>query len=1257
MGEVERRTTRILVDLQACQTAGSAHRGVGRYSKALFETMAELRGDRELFGCVASHHPHKMDTDAVPQSRLVQTGSLPDWMGGRDFQGGETDSLDALLHGATLNVARPDVVHVSHVFEGLGERVPLPSISARPAGQVMSATLYDLIPLRFPEHYFQNLGLERWYRNRLKWLRQADLLLAISEASRRDAIDLLGIDPSRVVSIHGGISKHFKPVADQGEARRGLRARYGINRDGFVLYTGGDDHRKNLQGAILAFANLPSEVRQTLQLAIVCSIEAKRKATLVDMARKAGLLGDDILFLGFVPEDDLVALYSTCTAFFFPSLYEGLGLPVLEAMACGAPVIGGDNSSIRELIVRQDALFDASSTTAITDSLLRVVKEPGFAEDLRKTGLARAKDYTWENTTRLALDAFDEALRRKRENGIAAAQQGWLPRRRMAMLTPLPPCRSGIADYNAYFLPYLARYFDIDLYVDGYTVTDTAINSAFRIYDARDLPANASSYDVVHYEFGNSDFHAHMLPLLERIPGVVGLHDAFLSGLMGYMEFNRQEKDRFAREMLYSHAGQARHYLAPVQARTNAIEAAMIGLPGSKRVLDHAIGVIAHSPFSLSTVRRFHPEGWRAPYRISPQMVALPRSGTAVDRQKARADLGFGPDDVIIATFGHVAWTKCGDRLLEAFLSPSLRDDARCHLVFVGELSRDDFGVALRDRIAKAELGRRVQVTGFLSDADYERYLWATDIAVQLRTNCRGSTSKGVLDGLAYGLPMVLNAESSFRDYDDDIVIKLSADPAPEEIASTLRELVQDPERRAGFARRGHEYVRAQHDPNLSAAQYAATIHEFIERDAATRSSRYVRLLAPHLAACPDQTGAAMRAAEFLDRRVMPVFTKPRVLIDISHIVKDDHGTGIPRVIRETIRATYCTERADFEAVAVERVGDQLVLAREWLARQGVLLPCEAEEGRLEPVVFRPGDQLLMLDSSWAQYEAFEPIFERARQARVPVVTAVYDLLPITLPPGNIVDGGKEWFEGWVRSAIKQSDGLVCISKAVADDLIAYMAKHGLGREGLKVGYWHLGSTFPAQADAPANSAARNGAMTPYALMVGTIEPRKSHALALDAFERLWAQGSDLSLVIAGRAGWMVDDLMSRMRRHKMLNRKLFLFEGADDTEIAHLYRNAAALLFLSKGEGFGLPLVEAAHYGTPIVCSDLPVFHEIAGDHATYVEITDPDRLAQEIAAWRDRFAAGTVPGSAGMTRLTWKESADSLIDILVKNAWYWVK
>jgi glycosyltransferase involved in cell wall biosynthesis len=153
--------------------------------------------------------------------------------------------------------------------------------------------------------------------------------------------------------------------------------------------------------------------------------------------------------------------------------------------------------------------------------------------------------------------------------------------------------------------------------------------------------------------------------------------------------------------------------------------------------------------------------------------------------------------------------------------------------------------------------------------------------------------------------------------------------------------------------------------------------------------------------------------------------------------------------------------------------------------------------------------------------------------------------------------------------------------------------------------------------------------------MVGTIEPRKNHALAHDAFERLWQQDSDLLLVIAGKPGRMVDELLKRLRSHTLRNKKLFFFEGVSDSEIAHLFRNAAALLFPSKGEGFGLPLIEAAQYGTPIICSDIPVFREVAGAHVTYVGVDHAAGLAEEIGAWtcalpRERYRH--PPGCLGL-------------------------
>ena len=1254
MGETDRRSIRILFDMQACQTAASAQRGVGRFSKALFSTIAAAAPPREIYALGSRRLAHPLTLDGFPENRRCLVGALPEWKSERDFDAGEQDSLDAASLSAVIGRFNPDVVHVSHVFEGYGERVGLPSAGGRPSGQLMSATLYDLIPLRFSVHYFQDSRFERWYLQRVKWLRQADLLLAISESSRHDAIELLGLDPSRIVTIHGGASAHFKPLADPAAARERLAARYGITRRRFALYTGGDEYRKNVQGAIEGYAALPPEIRRDTQLVILCALEPHREAMYLEAARKVGVRDDDLRFVGFVPEDDLVAFYATCDVFVFPSMYEGLGLPVLEAMACGAPAVGANNSSTRELIWEADALFDAASASAIAESMHRVLTDSSFADRLRHQGLAQAQRFTWKRAADTALQAFDAALRRKRDAGTRAAATGWLERRRLAVLTPLPPARTGIADYNAQFLPFLAEHFDIDLYVDADEVADAALNAGFRIFSANDFRANASAYDAVLYELGNSEFHAYMLPLLAEFPGVVGLHDAFLSGLMGYLEFNLGKRDRYAREMLDAHAGQARRALAPVAAHPNAIHATMVDLPCSKRVLDQAIGIISHSAFNLNVAREFHPEGWPSPYRIIPQMVLTPESWTPERVQNTRANLGYAPDDFIVASFGHVAWTKCGDRLLEAFLGCSLAEDRCCHLVFVGELASDNFGLALLDRVREAGLGRRITITGFVSEDDYARYLRIADVAVQLRTKSRGGTPKGVLDCLAHGVPVVVNNDASYEDYPDDVVIKLPRDPVVGRIAAALVALKEDREQRSGYAERGRSYVREHHDPKHCAAQYAAAIAEFTSRHAATQTEHHAAALAPHLAGCPDPMQAASDAANFLDTSPGPTFSRPRLVIDVSHIAKDDHGTGIPRVVRETVRAAYCSERSGLEAVAVELVGEELRAANRWLARQGLLLPFEVESADEAPLQIRPGDHLLMLDSSWARYSEFSSVFACAREARVPVTTAVFDLLPLTLPPGDVVTGGRDWFEGWLRNAIEVSDSLVCISKTVADELIAYVTRNGIGHERLKVGYWHLGANLPVPTACAMDSLIRS-IPVPYALMVGTIEPRKNHALALDAFELLWEQGSDLSLVVAGKPGWMVEDLVERLRRHKLRNDKLFFLDDVWDLEMADLYRGAATLLFLSKGEGFGLPLVEAAHFGTPIVCSDLPAFREVAGACATYVGIDDARRLAREVGAWRTALQEGSVPESKGMPTLTWEQSTEALLDVVLGNRWYW--
>jgi glycosyltransferase involved in cell wall biosynthesis len=133
----------------------------------------------------------------------------------------------------------------------------------------------------------------------------------------------------------------------------------------------------------------------------------------------------------------------------------------------------------------------------------------------------------------------------------------------------------------------------------------------------------------------------------------------------------------------------------------------------------------------------------------------------------------------------------------------------------------------------------------------------------------------------------------------------------------------------------------------------------------------------------------------------------------------------------------------------------------------------------------------------------------------------------------------------------------------------------------------------------------------------------------------------------------MVTDLMESLRKHAERSRRLWLLEHPTDVEVASLYEHAAGLLFLSKGEGFGLPLVEAANYGAAILCSDIPVFREIAGHHATFSTAVDAVDLASEIAAWNTMREAGRIPSSSEMPRLTWEQSAEQLLGVVLEDSW----
>lgn len=323
-----------------------------------------------------------------------------------------------VLRETLLESLRPDWIHVGNLFQGYADD-SLESVPVRTGAAPVAVTHHDLIPLVYPDDYITTPQARLWYDHRLESLKRASLVLTNSEFTRSEAIEMLGLRDERVVCISCAASAQFAPTDVDQAKRDDVFAHYGITRP-FVMYTGGADPRKNIEGLVRAFSLLPAAVRQACQLVLVGKEPADRRDVLLDLARTMGLADNDVVFTGLVPDGTLVALYNLCSLFAFPSFREGFGLPVLEAMACGAPVIASNTSSLPEVVGWPDALFDPHSDEAMAKIMHLALTDAAFRSELSRRGVGRAKMFTWERSARRALDAM-RATRAKEGPG----RTGW----------------------------------------------------------------------------------------------------------------------------------------------------------------------------------------------------------------------------------------------------------------------------------------------------------------------------------------------------------------------------------------------------------------------------------------------------------------------------------------------------------------------------------------------------------------------------------------------------------------------------------------------------------------------------------------------------------------------------------------------------------------------------------------------------------------------------------------------------------------
>jgi glycosyltransferase involved in cell wall biosynthesis len=282
------------------------------------------------------------------------------------------------------------------VFHGPASLIPF-----RKAGFRVVVTIHDLVAFLFPHTIPIKYGA--YMRYILKHaVRRADKIISVSYHTRDDLIRILHVPPEKIVVIHEAPTPLFRPL-EKEEARARLRERYGLTKK-YLYHLGNIEPRKNLIVLLKAFALICREVEE--DYALVLSGQPGWLTQALQRFLQDYPLKDRILFTGYVPRNDLPLFMNGAELFVFPSLYEGFGLPVLEAMSCGTPVISSNCSSIPEIVEDAGVLVDPDDPLALAEQIIRLLKNPEERERLSELGLQQAARFSWRKTARQTLAVY-----------------------------------------------------------------------------------------------------------------------------------------------------------------------------------------------------------------------------------------------------------------------------------------------------------------------------------------------------------------------------------------------------------------------------------------------------------------------------------------------------------------------------------------------------------------------------------------------------------------------------------------------------------------------------------------------------------------------------------------------------------------------------------------------------------------------------------------------------------------------------------
>jgi len=617
-------------------------------------------------------------------------------------------------------------------------------------------TLHDLIPRLMPERFKHLLGDALWsdYSGRCDAMAARNTwVIGVSEASAKDFLAFYPENKTRVgFAHHASNYSLFWPYV-QGDR---------FSNPSYVLYVGGFDPRKNMDNALRAFAAFAkNRGQEEIRFKVICAHDQASRDGYFALARELGV--EDRLDLpGYVEDEELGYLFRGASVFFFPSLYEGFGLPVLDALACGVPVAASGTSSIPEVGGEHVIYCDPTDIADMAHALGEAWKQRDPNAPRRTAAVTHARSFRWEKTARHYLSTFEEVT--------IARQQGKKTQRprkpRVAYLSPWLPQKTGVANYSYHLMPELLARMNVTLFAES--SKDCLPKAGLNIQSIDDYPNQAAEFDGAIYHLGNGLTHLKIYEHAWRFPGVIVLHDFnihpfFHHGFLG------QPWEPLYEEALkeYGPAGWA----AWEQYRSTGRRPDLWQFPMSHPIARRSRVTVVHSRWVAEQMGE-------AGKVLSVHLGAQPQPDVSEEeRQRLRQQLTMDDACFWVGVFGFVNRHKRVDSIMKA-VGNLYRRGYPVRLLIVGEVN--DSRVDLPTLAEQYGVANIFRYEGYVAPDQFLEYMKAVDVVANLRYPTMGESSGTMFHALALGKAILVSDSGSFSEIPDSVVWK--ADPQCDEI-------------------------------------------------------------------------------------------------------------------------------------------------------------------------------------------------------------------------------------------------------------------------------------------------------------------------------------------------------------------------------------------------------------------------------------------------------------------------------------------